>query len=272
VVTGFILLDRIKASAGDRLLVLENGIFIFGMLLVDAMPFLVEIGVLLDVFVGIFVVSIIIHHIHREFASLDTRHLASLNDADDALLLGRLLAAARRAAADAGLEQYRLVINTGADAGQSVRTCLVLAGASWPGRRADGGEMQITWLGHSALKIEGSRIVFVDPFLSGNPKASLRAEDIDRADVVAVSHDHGDHLGDSFAICRRTGAAGGPARSAGRPEHQSAEAWASAALCAWPASTFRWFRLFTAPGWAGRRPGSSSPWTAKPCTMPETRG
>ncbi|MBN2347151.1 MAG: metal-dependent hydrolase, partial [Candidatus Aminicenantes bacterium] len=62
------------------------------------------------------------------------------------------------------------------------------------------------WLGHSALKIEGSRTVFIDPFLSGNPVASLRAEDIDKADVVAVSHDHGDHTGDSLAICRRTGA------------------------------------------------------------------
>ncbi len=66
--------------------------------------------------------------------------------------------------------------------------------------------MKITWLGHSALKIEGSRTVFVDPFLTGNPKASLRLEEIDRADVVAVTHDHGDHLGDSFAICQRTGA------------------------------------------------------------------
>ena len=66
--------------------------------------------------------------------------------------------------------------------------------------------MKITWLGHSALKIEGSRIIFIDPFLSGNPKACLRAQDIGRADVVAVSHDHGDHLGDSFAICRQTGA------------------------------------------------------------------
>ncbi len=66
--------------------------------------------------------------------------------------------------------------------------------------------MKITWLGHSALKLEGSRIVYVDPFLSGNPKASLRVQDVDRADIVAVSHDHGDHLGDSFAICQQTGA------------------------------------------------------------------
>jgi L-ascorbate metabolism protein UlaG (beta-lactamase superfamily) len=66
--------------------------------------------------------------------------------------------------------------------------------------------MKIIWLGHSALKIEGSKIIFIDPFLSGNPKAPLRAQDIDRADVVAVSHDHGDHLGDSFAICQKTGA------------------------------------------------------------------
>jgi hydrogenase-4 component E len=82
VVTGFLLLTtRIKAiTQAIGYLVLENGIFIFGMLLVEAMPFLVEIGVLLDLFVGIFVVSIIIHHINREFASLDTRHLTSLKE------------------------------------------------------------------------------------------------------------------------------------------------------------------------------------------------
>jgi hydrogenase-4 component E len=82
VVTGFLLLTtRIKAiTQAIGYLVLENGIFIFGMLLVEAMPFLVEIGVLLDLFVGIFVVSIIIHHINREFASLDTRRLAALKE------------------------------------------------------------------------------------------------------------------------------------------------------------------------------------------------
>lgn len=82
VLTGFLLLTtRIKAiTQAIGYLVLENGIFIFGMLLLEAMPFLVELGVLLDLFVGIFVVSIIIHHIHREFASLDTRRLASLRE------------------------------------------------------------------------------------------------------------------------------------------------------------------------------------------------
>ncbi len=66
--------------------------------------------------------------------------------------------------------------------------------------------MKITWLGHSALRIEGSKTVLIDPFLTGNPKASLRAADITRAEVVVVSHDHGDHLGDSYAICLKTGA------------------------------------------------------------------
>lgn len=48
------------------------------------------------------------------------RHVASLSEAGDEALLGRLLGAARRAAAKAGLEQYRLVINCGEQAGQSV--------------------------------------------------------------------------------------------------------------------------------------------------------
>ena len=82
VLVGFILLTtRIKAiSQVLGYLVLENGIFLFGLLLVEAMPFLVEIGVLLDLFVGIFVISIIINHISREFATLDTRRLSSLKE------------------------------------------------------------------------------------------------------------------------------------------------------------------------------------------------
>lgn len=79
---GFILLTTRRKAISQVLgfLVLENGIFVFGLLLVEAMPFLVEVGVLLDLFVGIFVLSIIIHHINREFASLDTRRLSLLKE------------------------------------------------------------------------------------------------------------------------------------------------------------------------------------------------
>ena len=60
--------------------VLENGIFIFSMLLVEAMPLIVEMGAMLDLFVGIFVTCIIINHINRAFSSMDTRRLVSLKE------------------------------------------------------------------------------------------------------------------------------------------------------------------------------------------------
>jgi L-ascorbate metabolism protein UlaG (beta-lactamase superfamily) len=66
--------------------------------------------------------------------------------------------------------------------------------------------IEITWLGHSAVKIQGSKVVYIDPFLTGNPKASTAPEKIKTADVVVVTHHHGDHLGDSFAIAKKTGA------------------------------------------------------------------
>jgi L-ascorbate metabolism protein UlaG (beta-lactamase superfamily) len=66
--------------------------------------------------------------------------------------------------------------------------------------------IEITWLGHSAVKIQGSKIVYIDPFLTGNPKASTSPENIKVADVVLVTHHHSDHLGDAFAIAKKTGA------------------------------------------------------------------
>lgn len=66
--------------------------------------------------------------------------------------------------------------------------------------------MEITWLGHSAIKIKGSRIVFIDPFLTGNPAASTTPDKIREADVIVVTHYHGDHLGDAFALAKKTGA------------------------------------------------------------------
>jgi len=66
--------------------------------------------------------------------------------------------------------------------------------------------LEITWLGHSAVKIKGTKTVYIDPFLSGNPKAAISPEKIVSADVVIVTHHHGDHLGDAFAIAKKTGA------------------------------------------------------------------
>ncbi|MBL8785272.1 MAG: hydrogenase [Deltaproteobacteria bacterium] len=69
VLSGFLLLvTRLKAVTQIvGYLVLENGVFVFGMLLVEAIPFFVELGILLDLVVGIFVMGILIHHIHRDF-------------------------------------------------------------------------------------------------------------------------------------------------------------------------------------------------------------
>jgi hydrogenase-4 component E len=82
VLTGFLLLTtRLKAiSQALGYLLLENGVFIFGLLLIEAMPLLVEMGVLLDLLVAIFVMGIILNHINREFSSLDTRRLSALKD------------------------------------------------------------------------------------------------------------------------------------------------------------------------------------------------
>jgi L-ascorbate metabolism protein UlaG (beta-lactamase superfamily) len=66
--------------------------------------------------------------------------------------------------------------------------------------------LDITYLGHSAVRIKGTKTVFIDPFLSGNPKAALAPEKITAADVVIITHDHSDHLGDAFAIAKKTGA------------------------------------------------------------------
>jgi L-ascorbate metabolism protein UlaG (beta-lactamase superfamily) len=66
--------------------------------------------------------------------------------------------------------------------------------------------MEITWLGHSGIKLQGSKTVYIDPFLTDNPVASITCDEISNADVVVVTHYHGDHLGDSFAICKKTGA------------------------------------------------------------------
>ncbi len=78
--SGFLgLTTRRKAiSQVTGYLVLENGIYVFGLLLYQSM--LVEVGILLDLVVGIFVMGIVLNHIQREFSSLDTERLSRLRE------------------------------------------------------------------------------------------------------------------------------------------------------------------------------------------------
>lgn len=82
VLTGLILLiGRAKAIAQVcGYLILENGIYLFGLLLIHATPLLVEAGILLDLTVGVFVLGIIVDRIQRAFDTLDTRKLTVLRE------------------------------------------------------------------------------------------------------------------------------------------------------------------------------------------------
>jgi L-ascorbate metabolism protein UlaG (beta-lactamase superfamily) len=65
---------------------------------------------------------------------------------------------------------------------------------------------KITWYGHAALGLEtGGYHLLVDPFLTGNPAASIQADKVP-ADFILITHGHGDHVGDTLQIAKRTGA------------------------------------------------------------------
>jgi L-ascorbate metabolism protein UlaG (beta-lactamase superfamily) len=65
---------------------------------------------------------------------------------------------------------------------------------------------QLTFLGHGTFQVEtAGQMILIDPFFTGNPAATLRAEEVS-PDVILVSHGHGDHVGDTVAIAKRTGA------------------------------------------------------------------
>jgi L-ascorbate metabolism protein UlaG (beta-lactamase superfamily) len=65
---------------------------------------------------------------------------------------------------------------------------------------------RVRWLGHACVLVEtAGQNVLMDPFLTGNPAAAVPADKVP-ADFIVVSHGHGDHVGDTLDIARRTGA------------------------------------------------------------------
>jgi hydrogenase-4 component E len=79
---GFIVLTTRRKALTQVVgyLILENGIFLFGLTQTERVPFLIELGVLLDIFVGVFIMGIVVFHINREFDSLDSTRLTELSD------------------------------------------------------------------------------------------------------------------------------------------------------------------------------------------------
>jgi L-ascorbate metabolism protein UlaG (beta-lactamase superfamily) len=66
--------------------------------------------------------------------------------------------------------------------------------------------MEIRFLGHSAFALsEGDMTVLIDPFLTGNPRAAIAAQDV-AATTILLTHGHADHVGDTVDIAKRTGA------------------------------------------------------------------
>lgn len=77
----FLLITRRKAITQVMgYLVLENGIYAFALALVQKMPYLIEMGVLLDVFIAVFIMGIMLNHIKETFEDFDVEHLTKLRD------------------------------------------------------------------------------------------------------------------------------------------------------------------------------------------------
>lgn len=71
-----------------------------------------------------------------------------------------------------------------------------------------GKGVKITYVGHAAFKLVSPQnvTILIDPFLKNNPKTPPPQKEVAQADLILVTHGHGDHLGDTIAIAQKTSA------------------------------------------------------------------
>jgi L-ascorbate metabolism protein UlaG (beta-lactamase superfamily) len=67
--------------------------------------------------------------------------------------------------------------------------------------------MELTWLGHASFRLDTAdeKRIYIDPFLNGNPKCPEDEKQPERADIIGVTHGHGDHVGDTVDIAKKHG-------------------------------------------------------------------
>jgi L-ascorbate metabolism protein UlaG (beta-lactamase superfamily) len=66
--------------------------------------------------------------------------------------------------------------------------------------------MELTWLGHASFRLDAAgKRIYVDPFLNGNPKCPENEVTPERVDIIAITHGHGDHVGDAVDLAKQHG-------------------------------------------------------------------
>ena len=70
------------------------------------------------------------------------------------------------------------------------------------------GKTVVRWLGHAFFQITSAsgKVIVIDPWIEGNPSCPVTVQDVDRADIVAVTHNHFDHVGQAVELIAQTGA------------------------------------------------------------------
>ena len=66
-------------------------------------------------------------------------------------------------------------------------------------------DVSVTWLGHASFRVDspGGKRIYVDPFLNGNHKCPESELEPERVDVIALTHGHGDHVGDTVVLSNK---------------------------------------------------------------------
>ena len=69
-------------------------------------------------------------------------------------------------------------------------------------------KVSVKWLSHAGFQITSTegKTVLIDPWITGNPMCPIKVDDITTADIVLVTHDHFDHMGQAADIVKKTGA------------------------------------------------------------------